>query len=191
MSATAISNPIIYSPVTNPVSQPRSTALRNELQQLGSDLKSGNLSAAQQDYVTLSQSGPLANSQSTNPLVQDLQAVGSALQSGNLTSAQQAFTTFQQAVQQQGGQTQGSEGHHHHHFHRGGGGDGGQVNSELSQAFSALQTAVQSGNTSSAQTALSTLQQDLAQLGFNLGGSQTGAGSQSTSATGGSLSVTA
>ena len=186
MSATAISNPIIYSPVISPVSQPRGTTLRNELQQLGSDLQSGKLTAAQQDYVTLSQSGPLANSQATNPLVQDLQAVGSALQSGNLSSAQQAFSTFQQAVHQQGSQAQGSEGHHHH-FHRGGGGDGGQVNSELSQAFSSLEQAVQSGNSSSAQTALSTLQQDLAQLGFNLGGS----GTQSTAASNGSLSVTA
>jgi hypothetical protein len=191
MSATAISNPIIYSPVTTPVSQPRGVTLRDEMQQLRSDLQSGNLSAAQQDYVTLSKSGPLANSQSTNPLVQDLQAVGSALQSGNLTSAQTAFSTFQQAVQQQGSQAQGSEGHHHHHFHRGGGGDGGQVNGELSQAFSALQTAVQSGNSSSAQSALSTLQQDLAQLGFNLGGNRTGAGTQSTAGTAGSLSVTA
>jgi hypothetical protein len=136
MSTTAISNPIIYSPVTAPASQPRSTALRNELQQLGSDLQSGNLSAAQQDYVTLSKSGPLANTQSTNPLVQALQAVGTALQGGNLTTAQQAFTTFQQAVQQQGEQAQGAGGQHHHHFHRGGGGSGGEVNSELSQACS-------------------------------------------------------
>jgi hypothetical protein len=191
MSTTAISNPIIYSPVTAPASQPRSTALRNELQQLGSDLQSGNLSAAQQDYVTLSKSGPLANTQSTNPLVQALQAVGTALQGGNLTTAQQAFTTFQQAVQQQGEQAQGAGGQHHHHFHRGGGGSGGEVNSELSQAFSTLQQAVQAGNTSSAQTALSTLQQDLAQLGFNLGGNQTGSGTQTTAGTAGSLSVTA
>jgi len=191
MSATAISNPIIYSPVISPVSQPRGATLRNELQKLGSDLQSGNLSAAQQDYVTLSQSGPLANSQSTNPLVQDLQAVGSALQGGNLTSAQQAFGAFQQAVQQQGSQAQSSEGHHHYHFHRGGGGDGGEVNSELSQAFSALQTAVQSGNSSSAQTALSALQQDLAQLGIHFGGNQTGGGTQSTAVSTGTLSVTA
>lgn len=187
MSISAVSNPIIYSPVTKPVEQPRSARFRNELQQLSQDLKSGNLTAAQQDYATLSQSGPLTNSQSTNPLVQDLQEVGAALQGGNLTGAQQAFKTFQNAVQQQGAQVH-DHGHHHHH-------GGGSANNEVAQAFNALEQAVQSGNQSSTQSALSALQQDLQQFGFNIGANSTGNGSstatQTPNPTGGNLSVTA
>jgi hypothetical protein len=111
------------------------------------------------------------------------------LQGGNLSGAQQAFATFQQAVQQQGQSAQGAGGHHHH-FHRGG---GSQTNSELSQAFSTLEQAVQSGNTTSAQSAIATLQQDLQQFGFNLGTSATGTGNgtQSTGTTAGGLNLTA
>lgn len=185
MSISAVSNPIIYSPVTQPAQQPQMSGFRNELQQLSQDLQSGNLTAAQQDYATLSQSGPLANSQSTNPLVQDLQAVGTALQGGNLTAAQQAFTTFQNAVQQQGAQVHG-HGHHHHH-------GGGSANNEVAQAFNTLEQAVQSGNQSSAQSALAALQQDLQQFGFNFGTNSTGSGTTAatTNSTGSNLSVTA
>lgn len=186
MSTTAISNPVAYVPNTTRTTQPNSTTIRSKIQQLGTDLQAGNLAAAQQDYVTLSQNGPLANAQSTNPLVQDLQAVGAALQGGNLAGAQQAFSTFQQAAQNQGNRVHG-HGHHHH-------GGGGQSNSELSQAFSSLEQAVQSGNMSSAQAALSALQQDLQQFGVNFGtqstNNATSGGTQTAPATGG-LSVTA
>jgi len=81
MSVTNVMNPIaIYNPVTSPLTQTNAGSIRSGIQQLGQDLQAGNLQAAQQDYVTLSQQGPLANQQTNNPLVQDLQAVGAALQ---------------------------------------------------------------------------------------------------------------
>lgn len=185
MSVSAISNPIIYSPVMQPATRTPSAAFRSELQQLSKDLKSGNLSAAQQDYATLSKSGPLANSTSTNPLVEDLQAVGAALQGGNLTGALQAFTTFQHTVQQQGAQAHAREHHHHH----------GGANNQVAQAFNTLEQAVNAGNQSSAQSALAALQQDLQQLGFNLGTNSAGnntttATQAANSTTGSNLSVT-
>lgn len=74
-------------------------------QQLGQDLQSGNLQAAQQDFATLQQAAasqvPAAASSSTQD---PQQALTQALQSGNLAAAQQAFAQLQQA-----------HGHHHHH----------------------------------------------------------------------------
>jgi hypothetical protein len=97
--------------VTNPIAQAFS--------QLGSDLQSGNLSAAQKDFSTVQQDiqsqsgsgsrvrhhhshggggGGGSNTQST--LLQDLSQVGQTLTSSNLTGAQQAYSTLQQDIQQ-------------------------------------------------------------------------------------------
>jgi hypothetical protein len=184
MSVTNVMNPAaIYNGATTPVRQTNQSSLRSEVQQLGSDLQAGNLAAAQQDYVTLSQQGPLANQQTNNPLVQDLQAVGTALQGGDLAGAQQAFATFQQAAQQQAAATPVHHGHHHH--------GGGQESNPLAQAFNTLAQALQSGNLSTAQTAFATLQQDLQQSGFNFGTNTpgTGAGAAALTTTPASSSV--
>ena len=132
--------------------QAKAQKIQSEFQQLGQDLQAGNLSQAQSDFSTLSQnvSGPL---QSNSALAQAFSALGSALQSGNVSAAQQAYTTLQQDVQQAG------QGHHHHHHH---GGSSSQTTnsstgSTLSQLFSSLGSALQSGNLSAAQTAYSTL----------------------------------
>ena len=111
------------------------------IQQLGSDLQGGNLSAAQQDFVTLSQDAQSAFSASSSTasttastaastsastaasttssaqssqsaLAQEFQTLGQDLQSGDLTGAQQAFTQIQQDQQKSG-----SSGEHHHHHH--------------------------------------------------------------------------
>jgi outer membrane protein assembly factor BamD (BamD/ComL family) len=97
------------SQTSNPVSQ--------ALSQLGSDLQSGNLSAAQSDFATLQQD--LQNAQSTQglhhrplhggPIFENQNGqnsqnspaslfgqLGQALQAGNLTAAQQAYGTLQQ-----------------------------------------------------------------------------------------------
>ncbi|MGD0823939.1 MAG: hypothetical protein ABR908_05110 [Terriglobales bacterium] len=71
----------------------------SDLQQLGQDLATGNQTAAQQDFntlTTLGQSGPNANGQvfQSAARTQDFQAIGTALQSGNLSAAQSAFTTL-------------------------------------------------------------------------------------------------
>jgi hypothetical protein len=73
---------------------------RTDLQQLGQDLQSGNLSAAQQDFTTLqslAQSGPLSggNAFAVSTRQQDFTAIGQALQSGNLSAAQQAYSQLE------------------------------------------------------------------------------------------------
>jgi len=92
---------------------------RQEFQQLGQDLQSGNLSAAQQDYATIQQdfqSHAAAHghhhhhgggSGQQSEISQLLSELGQALQSGNLSSAQQAYSTLMQDFQQFG-QSSGS-----------------------------------------------------------------------------------
>jgi hypothetical protein len=113
---------------TNPVAQ--------AFAQLGQDLQSGNLQAAQQDFTTIQQdaqqqlnatqvqghhhhhhhaersqdSSSSSSSQSTNPILQTFNQLAQSLQSGNLQSAQQAFSTLQTDLQQIGGFTTQSGG---------------------------------------------------------------------------------
>ena len=98
-----------------------------ELQQLGQDLKSGDLRAAQQDYANIeqdvqqassqqvggryrlqprlesSQSSSSQSSQQANPIAQAFRALAQDLQAGNLSAAQSAFATLQNDLQQIGG----------------------------------------------------------------------------------------
>jgi outer membrane protein assembly factor BamD (BamD/ComL family) len=108
------------SQTSNPVSQ--------ALSQLGSDLQSGNLSAAQSDFSTLQQD--LQNAQSTHgfhhhhghggPVYENQNnpnspaslfgQLGQELQAGNVTAAQQTYSTLQQDFLQfaGGGSSSGS-----------------------------------------------------------------------------------
>jgi len=135
---------------------------QQEFQQLGQDLQSGNLTAAQSDFATLTQNGPQSNSttQRQSPIAQAFSQLSSDLQSGNITAAQQDYTTIQQDFQ-----NQAAQGTHRHH-HRGGG--GGNSN-EISQLFSQLGSALQSGNITTAQQAYASLQQEFPQFGQNNG----------------------
>jgi len=188
---------IVSSLVSNVVaSQTQNTAnnpfqkFQQEFQQLGQDLQSGNLSAAQSDFVTLQQdapaNSPLANltsgsssssssssTQNSNPLQSAFSTLAQDLQSGNLSGAQSEYSTIQQDLQNQG-QSQGAHFHHHHH----GGGSGG---SEVNQEFQALGQALQSGNLSSAQQAYTSLQQSFQQFAGGSGASSSQGGtSQAT-----------
>ena len=152
---------------------------RKDFSTLQTDLSSGNLTASQQAYAALmqdmqnttqAQSGQQTsgNSQISN----DLAAVGSALQSGSLTGAQNAFATLAQDVQSatqtasqvQGGQ-QTYEGHGHHHHHHHGGGISQATATTLSNDLAAVGSALQSGDLTGAQTAFTTLMQDLGGTG--------------------------
>lgn len=135
---------------------------QQEFQQLGQDLQSGNLSAAQSDFATLQNLLPQSSStssQNTSPIAQAFSQLAKDLQSGNLSAAQQDFTTIQQDFQNQASQTQSqtqtTQGHHHHH--------GGGESSDLNQLFDQLGTALQSGNLSAAQQAFNSLQQQFQQ----------------------------
>jgi len=72
---------------------------RADWQQLGKDLQSGNLSAAQQDFSaiqTLAQGGPFGgDSFKLSNRQQDFAAIGQALQAGDLAGAQQAYAQLQ------------------------------------------------------------------------------------------------
>jgi hypothetical protein len=157
MSVSGISSSNLFDFISQSV-QTKAQQVQKEFQQLGQDLQSGNLSAAQSDFATLQQSSPQANStsssQSSNPIAQAFNQLSQDLQSGNVSAAQQDYTTIQQDFQTQAAQAQG----HHHH------GGGGGIASTISQEFTQLGQALQSGNLSSAQQAYSTLQQSLQQV---------------------------
>jgi outer membrane protein assembly factor BamD (BamD/ComL family) len=157
MSVSGISSSSLFSSGSQNI-QNTQQQFQQEFQQLGQDLQSGNLSAAQQDFATLQQVGPQASStlstQSNNPMVQELNQLGQDLQSGNVSAAQKDYTNLKQDFQ--------NAAHtrvHHHHQHPGDG-DG-----EISQLLNQLGQALQSGSVSSAQTAYSSLLQDLPQFG--------------------------
>ncbi len=131
-----------------------------EFQKLGQDLQTGNLSAAQADFASLTQNSAAATGATQPTLGQAFNALGQALQSGNLTAAQQDFSTIQQDLQQAGQR-------HFHHHHRHGSGllseltSADQANNSASQALGSLAQALQAGNLSSAQQAYAAIQQDL------------------------------
>ncbi len=92
---------------------------KNGLDQLVQAVQSGNVTASQQAYATLSQqlgsgNGSASNGQS-NPSAQALNQIGTALQSGDIGGAQQALSALQQQLQARP---------HHHRQHSHGGGNG-------------------------------------------------------------------
>jgi cobalamin biosynthesis Mg chelatase CobN len=103
MSVSGISGSSLYqaNSVQSGLQQRRAT-----FQQLGQDLQSGNLSAAQQDYANLTQSASSATQSRTGVqktvlpwLTQQFSALKQTLQSGNLAGAQQAYSAIQQNAQ--------------------------------------------------------------------------------------------
>ncbi|MGA9554758.1 MAG: hypothetical protein WBR30_21105 [Candidatus Sulfotelmatobacter sp.] len=164
MSVSGISSSSLYN--TQDI-QNNAQQFRQEFQQLGQDLQSGNLSAAQSDFATLQNLGTqnsTATSQTNSPMAQAFSQLAKDLQSGNLSAAQQDFATIQQDFQNQStqGQTGATQGHHHHHH-------GGSGSSEISQLFDQLGTALQSGNLSTAQQAYSSLVQQFQQSSSTAG----------------------
>lgn len=79
--------------------------MRQAFLQLSSALQSGDLSAAQNAYATITQ---LGGDNGNGPFAQTLSQIGSALQSGDVGKAQQAMAQLKQHMQ-------AMRGHHHHH----------------------------------------------------------------------------
>jgi hypothetical protein len=144
---------------TGQTTQSNRQKFQQSIQQLGQDLQSGNLSAAQSDFATLQQMAPQIGSttstQSNGAVAQDFTQLGKDLQSGNTTAAQQDYTRFQQDVSA----TAAGAAHHHH---RHGGEGGGQ---EFPQLLQQLGQQLQAGNLSGAQQAYTALQQQLESWG--------------------------
>jgi outer membrane protein assembly factor BamD (BamD/ComL family) len=158
MSVSGISSSSLYGTQTV---QNNFQKAQQEFQQLGQDLQSGDISAAQSDFTTLQNLLPqvspttTAAAQSTNPITQAFAQLGKDLQSGNLSAAQSDFATIQQDFKSQASQgTQAPSAHHHHH----GGGS-----SEVSQLFDQLGQELQSGDLSSAQQTYGALAQQFQQ----------------------------
>ena len=151
---------------------------QRDFKQLGQDLQSGNIPAAQTDFVTLQKDFPQANSTPTftssppsnGPIAQAFSQLSQDLQAGNLPAAQNDFATIQQDFQSQASQT-----HHHHH-------SGGSPESQVSQLLGQLGQDLQTGNLSNAPSDFSSLQQLL--QGHNSSGA-----SQGTTYTGVSLNA--
>lgn len=179
MSVSGISSNLFG--FSNTTLQNEAQQVQQEFQQLGEDLQSGNLSAAQSDFTTLQQLVPdtstTSSTQSSNPLAQAFNQLSQDLQAGNLSAAQQDYANIQQDMQNQAGQVQGHKHHHHH---------GGDSQNSISQLFEQLGQELQSGNLSAAQQSYNTLAQDLQSFGV----SSTGSSSQATSSSSG-LSVNA
>jgi outer membrane protein assembly factor BamD (BamD/ComL family) len=165
MSIAGILSSSLFSSNSQAVTSPQQQ-FRQEFQQLGQALQTGNLSAAQADFATLQQNSPSASAttSSSNPIAQAFSQLGKDLQSGNLSAAQQDFSTIQQDTQNQS--TQASS-HHHHHHHGGGGGAGGGEQTNIAQEFAQLGQDLQAGNVSAAQQAYSAVQQSFAAFGAN------------------------
>jgi thioredoxin-like negative regulator of GroEL len=71
-------------------------SFRQTFGQLVNALQSGNLTAAQSAYSSLTQAG---GGNSNSPFAAALQQIGDALQSGDLGKAQQALAQLQQQLQ--------------------------------------------------------------------------------------------
>lgn len=105
----------IASNLTTPQSATTITAqTRKDFKVLSSDLQTGNLASAQQDFAALMQDVSQLQNQSSSgsgaPATNSLDALSTALQSGNLGGAQTAMASLQQTLR----------GHHHYHHHHGG-----------------------------------------------------------------------
>jgi hypothetical protein len=152
--------------------QGRMQQFRQVFQQLGQDLQSGNLSAAQSDILTLQQSvlpaASTSSSSSKDRIAQDFSQLSKDLQSGNISAAQKDYSAVQRDFQ-----NRTTHPHHHH---------GGGVTSGISKALGGLGqaaqfvanlgshllgplgVALQSGNLSAAQQAYGVVQQAVQQL---------------------------
>ena len=167
----------------DPTSQIQS--VRADFSGLTTSLASGDLTAAQTAFTTLIQdlgSGAQSGQQTgaASQLRTDLTAVGTALDSGNLSDAQKAFATLMQHLQAGGV-------HHHHRHHRGGSAQ--NTTGTVSADLTALGTALNSGDLTTAQKAFATLMQDIGNNGVQ---STTATGSTGAqSATGGQSNPTA
>ena len=189
MSVSGISNVSNLVNGNTQTTQNRIQQFRQVFQQLGQDLQSGNLPAAQSDILTLQRSVlPAAStnaSSSKNHIAQDFGQLSADLKSGNISAAQKDYSTVQQDFQ-----NRATRRHHHH----GGGGTSGfsKVLGGLGQAaqfvanlgsrlLGPLGVALQSGNLSAAQQSYSAVQQAMQQLAQNNSASQqTAPGATST-----------
>lgn len=149
------------------------SAIRKDLNALGSSLQSGDLSGAQSafsslqtDFQNLPQppsaagstgsTGATSSSSSTNPIQKDLQAVQSALQSGDVDAAKTAFDKLKTDLQ-------GVRGHHGHH-HGGGKPPVATDSTDSTQSTDSSTSTSSTSSTSTVDSLLNTLQSTVSSL---------------------------
>lgn len=146
----------------------------SEFSQLGQDLQAGNLTQAQQDFVTLTQDAPKGQSNST--ITQAFTQLGQDLEAGNLTGAQQDYSTLHRDLQR----VFENRLHHQHSEPRTQGGAG--QNGSLAQELSTLGQALQAGNLSAAQQAYAIIAQDFQGFSSSSGTASSSTQNQATTA---------
>jgi len=169
MSSIGMMGANILESLVSHATQSHSRKFKQDFDQLGQDLQSGNVTRGQADLTALqtdisslpSSSSSNVNSQSFNQLAQDLQ-------SGNLSAAKTDYADLQQTIQQGAG--------HGHHFHAHASVAGGPA-AQAQQALAQLGQALQSGNLSAAQQAYAAFQTDTAAFGAFGGNASSGASS--------------
>ena len=134
---------------------------QQEFQQIGQDIRAGNLAQAQTDLATLQKDFPEIQPSSTNSphspsatIPQTLQKLQQDLATGNHSAAQSDFSNLQTSAQQIAGRV----ARHHHHLQ-----SSGPKPADVTQLFSQLGQALQSGNIASAQQSYASLLQDFQQ----------------------------
>lgn len=168
MSIAGIAASSFFSGAIAQASQGKFQKVRQEFQQLGQDLQSGNLQA-QSDLAGLTKDLPVFQPSGTSgaqvpgtTFSQSLQKLAQDLQAGNLAAAQSDSTNLRQAVQSGRG-----SGVHSHHHARHGHESSASANS-ISQVLSQLGQTLQSGNLSAAQQSYTTLLQGFQQSGAGI-----------------------
>jgi len=153
-----------------------SNPYKQDMQQLGQALQSGNLSAARSDFAALqaafsqpaTTTGSTSAGSASNPVAQAFNQLSTDLQSGNISAAQKDFSTVQQDLQ-----NNLSTDHFRHHHHLGSGGGSGDSNNQnsLLQDLNQIGQSLTSSNLAGAQQAYATLQQQLQQFALGSEGS--------------------
>jgi hypothetical protein len=158
MSAIGMMGANVLESLLSNTKQSHSHKFKQDFQQLGQDLQSGNVTRGQADLTALQSDMPSVPSSSSTPngTSQTFQQLAQDLQSGNLTAAQSDYATLQQNLQQGAGRA--------HHFHAHASGASSAV-TQAQQALAQLGLALQSGNLNAAQQAYATFQTDAASLG--------------------------
>ena len=165
MSAIGMFGTGVLESLLSRTTQSSSQSFKQNFQQLGRDLQSGNTAQAQADLAALqpSASSQPSSANSTGLVSQSFTKIAQDLQSGNLSAAQSDYATLQQNLQQ------GSHREYHGHLHSA----TSSATTQTQLALTQLGQALQSGSLSSAQQAYASLQTELSAFNSSnvLGGS--------------------
>lgn len=156
MSVSGISSNSLFNFVAEGL-QSKRHAFRSEFEQLGKDLQSGDLAAAQKDFAALqrlqadqTESMPDA---SVDPLQAALKKLAQDLQAGDTNAVQKDYANALHVYQNHASPV------HRHHVH-----SSGESNA-IQQSITELGQALRAGDLRAAQQAYSALQQEFQTLG--------------------------